>query len=236
LILFRQKPSERKDKQDRLSELIQERETIDKNIEAAKREYDDFQKSEEFLNTLKIQEKINGKKNEIGLFEKNMINIVSNLSRPITKFSYVAPKETQGRLSIVLNKPLEIFDDTPQYLQLFNELKKQVVEEIIKIKDPEKTIRQIDEIIDSLPSLSSDLKKLKEELIQLESSVNSKNIKRLDVIKDKTETHEKYRSENKSNIEETKNSINEIESASEELKKTIENGISEITGTKYSLI
>ncbi len=236
LVLFREKLSEKKDKQDRLLELTEEGETIDKNIETTKREYDDFQKSEEFLNILKIQEKIDGKKKEIGLFEKNMINIVSNLSRPITKFSYVAPKETQGKLSIVLNKPLEIFNDGSQYMQLFNELKKQVAEESIKIKDPEKTIHQIDEIIDSLPSLSSDLNKLKEELIELESSVNSKNIKRLDDIKDKTETYEKYRLENRSKTEQTKNSINEIESASEELKKRIENTIWEVTGTKYSVI
>jgi hypothetical protein len=236
LILFKEKLSERKHKQDRLSELMEERESIDKNIEAAKKEYDDFQKSEEFLNTVKIQEKINDKKNEIGIFEKNIINRVSNLSRPITKFSYVAPKETQGRLSIVLNKPLEIFDDSSLFLQLFNELKKQVVEESIKIKDPEKTIHQINEIIESLPSLSSDLKKLKEELILLESSVNSKNVKRLDDIKGKTEMYERYSSENTSKTEETKNSINEIESASKELKKRIENTILEVTQRKYSLI
>jgi hypothetical protein len=236
LILFKEKLSERKHKEDRLSELMEERESIDKNIEAAKKEYDDFQKSEEFLNTVKIQEKINDKKNEIGIFEKNIINRVSNLSRPITKFSYVAPKETQGRLSIVLNKPLEIFDDSSLFLQLFNELKKQVVEESIKIKDPEKTIHQINEIIESLPSLSSDLKKLKEELILLESSVNSKNVKRLDDIKGKTEMYERYSSENTSKTEETKNSINEIESASKELKKRIENTILEVTQRKYSLI
>ena len=52
-----------------------------------------------------------------------MINKVSNLSRPITKFSYLASKETQGRLATILNEPLEIFDDSSQYLQLFKNLK-----------------------------------------------------------------------------------------------------------------
>lgn len=236
LILLKEKLSERKDKQDRLSELMEERQTIEKNIETGNIEYEDFQKSDEFLNTSNILEKINEKKNEIGIFEKNMINRVSNLSRPITKFSYLASKETQGRLATILNEPLEVFDDSSQYLQLFRELKKQVAEESIKIKDPEKTIRQIDEIIDSLPSLSSDLQKLKEELILLESSVNSKNMRRLDDIKDKTETYEKYRLENTSKTEETKNSINEIESASKELKKRIENTLAELTETKFSLI
>ena len=41
-----------------------------------------------------------------------MINMVSNLSRPITKFSYLASKETQGRLARMQNEPLEIFSDT----------------------------------------------------------------------------------------------------------------------------
>jgi hypothetical protein len=119
-------------------------------------------------------EKINDKKNEIDIFEKNMLNRVSNLSRPITKFSYQASKETQGRLATVQNEPLEIFNESSQYLQLFNELKKQVLERSIQIKDPEKTIHQIDEIVSSLPSLSSNLKNLKEELNRLESSVNFK--------------------------------------------------------------
>jgi hypothetical protein len=236
LFLLKEKLSEIKDKQDRLSELMEERQTIEKNIEAGNIEYQYFQKSEEFLNTANILEKINEKKNEIGIFEKNMVYRVSNLSRPITKFSYLASKETQRRLATILNEPLEIFDDSYQYMQLFSELKKQVAEGTIKIKDPEKIVHQIDEIIDSLPSLSSDLKKLKAELMQLESSVNSKNMKHLDDIKNKTEAYEKSRLENTSKTEETKNSINEIESALEELKKTIENAISEITGTKYSLV
>jgi hypothetical protein len=236
LILLKQKLGERKDKGDRLSELMEERQIIDKNIEECKREYEDFKKSDEFLNGLNVSEKINDKKTEIDIFEKNILNRVSNLSRPITKFSYQASKETQGRLATVQNEPLEIFNDSSQYLQLFNELKKHVLERSIQIKDPEKTIHQIDEIVSSLPSLSTNLKNLKEELIRLESSVNFKNMKHLEDIKMKTETYEKYRSENISKIQETKESIDELDSASELLKKRIEDKISEITNTKYSIL
>jgi len=236
LILFKEKLSERNDKQERLSELMKERQTIDKNIDMGNKEYEQFQKSEEFLNTSKVLEKINDKKNEIRIFEKNMINRVSNLSRPITKFSYQASKETQGRLATILNEPLEIFNDSSQYLLLFNELKKQVLEKSIQIKDPEKTIHQIDEIINSVPSLASNLKNLNEQLIQLESTVNSKNMKHLDDIKNKTKMYEKYRSENISNIEEIKNTIDELDSASKMLKKKIEDSVLDITNTRYSVL
>jgi DNA repair exonuclease SbcCD ATPase subunit len=236
LILLKEKLSERNDKQDRLSELMEERQTIEKNIETGNKEYEDFQKSEEFLNTSNILEEINDKKNEIEIFEKNMINRVSNLSRPITKFSYLASKETQGRLATILNEPLEIFNDSSQYLQLFNELKKQIVEKSIQIKDPEKTIHQIDEIINSVPSLASNLKNLNEQLIQFESTVNSKNMKHLDDIKNKTKMYEKYRSENISNIEEIKNAIDELDSASKMLKKKIEDSLLDITNTRYSIL
>jgi len=236
LILLKEKLSERKDKQDRLSELMEERQTIEKNIETGNIEYEDFQKSEEFLNTSNTLEKINDKKNEIRIFEKNMINRVSNLSRPITKFSYLASKETQGRLATILNEPLEILNDSSQYLYLFNELKKQIVERKIQIKDPEKTIHQIDEITNSLPSLSWNLKNLNEQLIQLESSVNTKNTKHLDDIKNMTKMYEKYRSENISKIEDTKNTIDELDSASKMLKKKIEDSVSDITDTKYSIL
>jgi hypothetical protein len=236
LILLKEKLSERNNKQGRLSELMEERQTIEKNIETGNKEYEDFQKSEEFLNTSNILEEINDKKNEIEIFEKNMINRVSNLSRPITKFSYLASKETQGRLATILNEPLEIFNDSSQYLQLFNELKKQIVEKSIQIKDPEKTIHQIDEIINSVPSLASNLKNLNEQLIQLESTVNSKNMKHLDDIKNMTKMYEKYRSENISSMEQTKNTIDELDSASKMLKKKTEDGVSDITNTKYSIL
>jgi hypothetical protein len=236
LILLKEKLSERNNKQGRLSELMEERQTIEKNIETGNKEYEDFQKSEEFLNTSNILEEINDKKNEIEIFEKNMINRVSNLSRPITKFSYLASKETQGRLATILNEPLEIFNDSSQYLQLFNELKKQIVEKSIQIKDPEKTIHQIDEIINSVPSLASNLKNLNEQLIQLESTVNSKNMKHLDDIKNMTKMYEKYHSENISSMEQTKNTLDELDSASKMLKKEIEDSVSDITNTKYSIL
>ena len=236
LILFKEKLDERKDKQNRLSELTEERGTLDKNIESSKRDYDNFQRSEEFLNTMDTLGKINDKKNEIGKFEKNLTDMVSNLSRAITKFSYLASKETQARLTILQNEPLEIFSDGSQYMELFGELRKQVVEKSIQIKDPEKTIHHIDEIVNSLPSLSSDLKNLKQELTHLESSINSKNMRHLEDMESKTEMYEKYRSENIAKTEETKNVVNDLNSAIEELKKKIEENISELTNTKYSIM
>ena len=235
LILLNEKLIEKKDKQNRLAEIAQELQTIDKNIEAANRKYEDFQKSEEFLNGLNFLEKINNKKDEIGILEKNMINRVSNLSRPITKFSYEASKETQGRLANLLNDPLEIFNDNSEYLKLFNELKRNIIEKSIKIKDPEKTIHQIEEIVNSLPSLSSNLKDLKEELILLESSTSFKNIKRLNDLKMTTQMYEKNRLENITKTQETKETIKELESATNGLKKKIEDKVSEITNTKYSI-
>lgn len=235
LILLKEKISEKKDKKDRLSELLEEKQTIDKNIEASKSEYIDFEKSHEFLNTSNALEKINGKKNEIVTFEKNMINMISNLSRPITKFSYTASKETQGKLSTMMNEPLEIFDDDSQYVQLLNELKKRVTERSIQIKDPKKTIHQIDEIISSIPLLSSKLKNLNEELTQLESSVNSKNMVHLEDMKSKTELYEKYRLENISMTEQIKNNVDDLDSATKILKEKIEDSVSEVTETKYSI-
>jgi DNA repair exonuclease SbcCD ATPase subunit len=236
LILFKDKLNEIKGKQKRLSELTEERGTIDKNIDASKGQYNDFKRSEEFLNMTDNLQKIKDRKNEMLMFEKNMTNMISNLSRPITKFSYLASKETQVRLALLQNKPLEIFNDIPQYMQLFGELRKQVIEKKIQIKDPRKTIHQIDEIVDSLPSLSSNLKNLKEDLARLESSVNSKNIRHLEEMKYKTEMFEKYYSENISTIEQTKTSIHELDTAIETLKKKIEDDIFEVTNIRYYIL
>ena len=236
LILLDEKMNETGTKKVRLAELIRETQTMDRNIEEGKRQYEDFRKSEEFLNASKTLAKIDDKKNEIVAFEKNMINMVSILSRPITKFSYQASKETQGRLATILNQPLEIFKDNSQYLQLFGELRKQVDNKSIQVKDPEKTIHQIDEIVNSLPALSSKLKNLNEQLTQLESSVNSTNMTHLEDIKNNVEINEKSRSESIARTEETKNIIADLDTASKTLKKKIEENLMELTNTKYSII
>jgi predicted nucleic acid-binding Zn-ribbon protein len=147
----------------------------------------------------------------------------------------LASKETQGRLALLQNQPLEIFSDKTQYIQLFGELRKQIVDKSIQIKDPEKTIHQIDEIINSIPSFSSELKKLKEELSRLESSISSTNMRHLEDMKSKTEMYEKYRSENVSKMGETKNSIFELDSSIDLMKKKIEENVLELTNTNYSI-
>lgn len=236
LILFGEKLNDRKNKHERLSELTQERQNINKNIEAIKRQYEDFQRSKEFLNTRDTLQKIKDKKKEILMFEKNMVNSISNLSRPITKFSYLASKETQGRLATMQNEPLEIFSDGNQYVELFHELRKHIADNSIQIKDPEKTIHQIDEIVNSFPSQSTILKNLKEELSQLESSVNSQNMTHLEEIKVETEMYEKYRLENIYKIEETKNLMNELDSAINILKHKIEENVYDIIAIRYSIV
>ena len=72
--------------------------------------------------------------------------------------------------------------------------------------------------------------------MQLESSVNPKNMIRLEDMKSRTEMYEKYRSENISKVEEKKNNINELDSAIKALKKKIEESVSEITNTNYSIM
>ena len=235
LILFAEKVNEMKEKKERLSELSEEMGTIDKNLEESKIEYANFKGSKEFVVATDTLERINGKKNAIDTLEKNMINMMSSLSRPITKFSYLASKETQGRLAILQNQPLEIFSDTPQYMRLLAELRKQIDDKTIQIKDPEKTINQIDEIINSLPSLSSNIKKLREEINQLESSLISRNTRHLENMKEKTEMYEKYHSENVSKMDETNSNINEVEYAIEILKKKIEDNVSAISNRNYSI-
>lgn len=233
LILLGEKIDERNDKRQKLLELSEEKENIDKNFDANKRQYEDFQKSKQFQNITDTLQRIKDKKDEIQRFEDNIISKFSGLSRPITKYSYLASKQTQQRLTILQNKPLDIFKDEHEFTQLFTDLRKHVLEEKIQIKDPEKTIHLIDEIINSMDTLSTKLKKMRQEQKQLESSVNSQNVRQMENIKAKREMYEKNSSENVSKIEETKNMICELDSIIEGLKKKIEESVAEITNTNY---
>ena len=61
-------------------------------------------------------------------------------------------------------------------------------------------------------------------------------MRHLEDMKSKTEMYEKYRSENISKVEETKNNINELDSSIDVLKKKIEENVSDITNTNYSIL
>jgi conjugal transfer/entry exclusion protein len=235
LISYKEKVDERKNKVEELSELMEEKRNIDKNIDESKRQYGDYQRSEDFLKTTDTLDKITDKKTELLAFEKSILDIVSNLSRAITKFSYVASKQTQAQLTVLQNKPLEILSDESEFTRLFWNLKRHIVEKEIQIKDPEKTIHQIDEILDSTKTLSSDLKKIKAELNRLESSLDSKKINQLDNIKGIKETYEKYLDDNVSKRRETSNNIEELDSVIIQLKKKIEEGVLKITNTNYHI-
>ena len=72
--------------------------------------------------------------------------------------------------------------------------------------------------------------------MQLESTVNSKSTRYLEEIKVKTEMYEKYLSENLSKTEDTKNIIDELDSANKSLKQKIEENVLEITNIHYSIL
>ena len=57
-----------------------------------------------------------------------------------------------------------------------------------------------------------------------------------DDVKNKIGMYEKYRSENIANTEETKNNIDGLDSEIKLLKNKIEDSVSEMTNTKYSIL
>ena len=58
----------------------------------------------------------------------------------------------------------------------------------------------------------------------------------LEEMKSKTELYEKYRLENISMTEEIRNSVADLDSATKILKEKIEDSVSEVTETKYSIL
>ena len=58
----------------------------------------------------------------------------------------------------------------------------------------------------------------------------------LEDMKSKTELYEKYRLENISMTEQIKNNVDDLDSATKILKEKIEDSVSEVTETKYSIL
>ena len=84
--------------------------------------------------------------------------------------------------------------------------------------------------------MSTKLKNLKEQLIQLESSVNATNITHLEDIRNNIDISEKNRLENIARTEETENIITELYTALKALKKKVEESLLELKNTNKTII
>ncbi len=219
-----------------ISNLLREKNELEVQRIALEEELEEFKESQEFLNISKTLEKIEVEEKKKHLKRKSISNMFSNISRAVNKYSYSVSKEVQRKLDLMISRPWTTVDDVTLYVGLLENIKKDVSNGKIQVKDYDKTISYFDQIIASLPTYSIEIKELENQLELLRKSINVDTKKKIEEHpKNLSSIHATLLNVNQS-IDDTKvKSIQDRSSISDSTIK-IENDLYEIFDKRYNLI
>ncbi|MDQ5869214.1 MAG: hypothetical protein M3530_05745 [Thermoproteota archaeon] len=222
--------------QSRISMLLEENEQERTLIDKLKNEIQNLKRSPQFLEAFQTLEEIRRIEEEKEKLKRDTSNMFSKISRAITKYSYGTSKITYSRLEKIGNRPWEIFDeDIMPYLQLLQGIRQELISGKMTLKDSNRTIEHIDEIMNSLENISSEIKEKNDLLSQLRSSGAGQIQAKLWQI----ETDMTSKIESRSNRNQTIGEVRKtMEIRANEIKglvRQIVEEILEITGDKYSI-
>src|SRR5574342_1382474 len=190
----------------------------------------------EFLNGKKQLESLNTERDRI----KNSMDFqFSKISRPLGKYSYVSSLEKP--LKVVMEKIIEnpydvITNETKNAaIEVLQAVIKSVVAGNISVKDTDKSVEQIEETIvrlDEFLRLKNDLLK-KRNTVEQSLLFNSKDLeeKEKDLVRIK-----EHKIEYESEITSLESKINESAKLIPQIVKNTESKLSEILGTKFTII
>lgn len=187
----------------------------------------------EAFRTLEEIKRIQDQKEQV---KKDISNMFSNISRAITKYSYGTSKLTFMRLEKMGNRPWEIFDeDLGPYFELLLELRKQIAHQKIVLKDSNKVIEYIDDIVNALESFSTNIKGKDETLSRLKLSGASEFQAKLQDIELRINKRKESILKRKSEVDDLKEGINNKTIEIKELSRQLEQDMLAITGLKYQI-
>jgi uncharacterized phage infection (PIP) family protein YhgE len=169
--------------------------------------------------------------------QNKMLELFSHASRAFTKYSYGVSKETEGRLNLMSSEPWKLLDlaDISAYLDLLQEIRKSVSSGKIQLKDSEKTINYIDQIIQSLPEFQAGARQVDSELNSLKTR-NTSLLDRVEKLELEINDSTERLSRSKENLELLRRQNNEKKDEVRALLSEASETISSVAGQKFLVV
>ena len=192
--------------------------------------------SQQYLDAFQTLAEIKRIEEEKEKLKKDTSNMFSNISRAITKYSYGTSKTTYSRLEKMGSRPWEIFDeDIMPYLQLLQGIRQELISGKMTLKDSSRTIEHIDQIMNSLENISSEIKEKNDLLSQLKSSGAGQIQSKLWHVETEITSKIEFVSNRNHEIGEARKDMEIRSNEMKRLVRQIEEEILEITDNKYSI-
>src|ERR671919_3059199 len=169
-------------------------------------------------------------------FHAKIRDVFSHLSRAFTKYSYGITKETERRLETMSNEPWQILyeKDVTPYSSTLLEIRKSIDSGQIQLKDSDKVLQYIDNILESLPDLQYKAQAFKTEI----NSFRQLNIEIVYKVKDleqKVMQHSEELARSNQDLEQQRRQAKDKTEEVDALLRRAGEILSELVGQKYSL-
>ena len=169
-------------------------------------------------------------------FHAKIRDVFSHLSRAFTKYSYGITKETERRLETMSNEPWQILyeKDVTPYSSTLLEIRKSIDSGQIQLKDSDKVLQYIDNILESLPDLQYKAQTFKTEI----NSFRQLNIEIVYKVKDLEQKVMQHSEELARSNQDLEQQRRQAKDKTEEVDATLRRAgeiLAELVGQKYSL-
>ena len=206
------------------------------NIKKVESEINSILNSEKYHNaqqTKQMQTLVEKEKKE---FHRELVNSFSKVSRAFNKYSYGMNKSVIHKIQVMTEKPWEIFSqDIASYGDLIKDVKTSMVKRKINVKDSDKILSYIDNILDSLAEFKNREVNLDKKLHALQNNPDLSIFSNIRELKEKKSYLSQELLSKETSQRELQTDLEKNKKEIQDLRKPIEKCLLELTGKHYSL-
>ena len=213
---------------------------IDKKTEQIEQDIDKLKSSNEYAKFLEIKKQIVNLDSEKRQITHEIDLQFTKISRPLSKYSYITSLEKHQKqlMGKLIDRPFAVLsaENKTDIITILQAARKNVLSSSISVKDPDKTIAQIDETTEMLDSFISKVSEFNTTKGKLEDSLSVFSVKDLN----QKESELSKLSDDKQNLESKTHTLEEdISNSKKEVPNVvidIEMKLKVISSSKYRIV
>ena len=195
--------------------------------------------SNEYLKFLEIKEKINSLFSLKNKIKTDVAIQFSKISRPLNKYVYVtAMDKPQKKLLMgLIENPYEVITagNKPDLIQILESVRKAVQSNSISVKDINKSVSQIDELLTRFDTIIEEITNFEKSKDDLESNLSIFNVEKLTHAENILARHKNEKSDIEAKIKALDNEITDLVESLPKHIKSIQSKLNEISAVQYSI-
>ena len=221
---------------------IQSEKTVQDIYNIIKNDIEDIKNlkdSNEYLEFLEIKEKINSLFSLKNKIKTDVAIQFSKISRPLNKYVYVTSmdKPQKKLLMGLIENPYEVITagNKPDLIQILESVRKAVQSNSISVKDINKSVSQIDELLTRFDTIIEEITNFEKSKDDLESNLSIFNVEKLTHAENILARHQNEKSDIEAKIKALDNEITDLVESLPKHIKSIQSKLNEISAVQYSI-